>query len=262
MTRCQIPLGPRALIDGMTYTEAVYFLCQKILESFHNDSNIHANYDQIISDSIEVEGLRQRVHPNFRTKEGCKTVTDRLHHYAIRLHTSFVISVLCRPSLRRGVTAGIDQAQKAILFKKCKETLTETVRMYLKMHSLSIIPTRSWAFTHHGLSSAVLLGILGETRTDPEVRQLQGDLISALSVTAAKEQPSDVPKSDKDIELSGHLSRALAALKDIYDHGWVVETKQASGSEVPVMPEHESQFDQHQSAALAMASLQNGMVPP
>ena len=262
MTRCQIPLGPRALIDGMTYTEIMYYLCQKILESFNNDSNIHANYDQIISDSIEVEGLRQRVHPNFRTKDGCKSVTDRLHHYAIRLHTSFVISVLCRPSLRRGVTTGIDQSQKAILFEKCKESLTETVRMYLKMHSLNIIPTRSWAFTYHGLSSAVLLGIIGETKTDPEVRQLQGDLISALSVTAAKEQHSAVPKSDKDIELSGPLSRALAALQNIYDHGWVVETKQAGGTEIPVMPEQESQFDQHQSAALAMASLQNGMVPP
>lgn len=262
MTRCQIPLGPRALVDGMTYTEVMYFLCQKILESFNNDSNTHGDYDQIMADSMEVEGLRQRVHPNFRTKEGCKSVTDRLHHYAIRLHTSFVISVLCRPSLRRGVTVGIDQAQKAILFKKCKETLTETVRMYLKMHSLSIIPTRSWAFTYHGLSSAVLLGILGETKTDLEVRQLQGDLISALSVTAAKEQPSAMPKSDKDIELSGHLSRALAALKNIYDHGWVVDTRQTSGSEAPIMPDQESQFDQHQSAALAMASLQNGMAPP
>jgi hypothetical protein len=246
----------------MTYTEVMYILCQKILESFNNDSNTHANYDQIISDSIEVEGLRQRVHPNFRTKEGCKSVTDRLHHYAIRLHTAFVISVLCRPSLRRGATIGIDAAQKDILFKKCKETLTETVRMYLKMHSLSIIPTRSWAFTYHGLSSAVLLGILGETKTDLEVRQLQGDLISALSATAAKEQPSTVPKSDKDIELSGPLSRALAALRNIYDHGWVVETKPAAAGEFPLVPEPESQFDPHQSAALTMASLQNGMAPP
>jgi hypothetical protein len=133
--------------------------------------------------------------------------------------------------------------------------------MYLKMHSLSIIPTRSWAFTYHGLSSAVLLGILGETKTDLEVRQLQGDLISALSATTAKEQPSVVPRSDKDIELSGPLSRALAALKNIYDHGWVVDTKHMSGTEFPNMSEHESEFDQHQNAALAMASLQNGMVP-
>lgn len=262
MTRCQIPLRPRAIVDGLSYTEAMYFLCQKILQSFNNDSNVDSDYNQIISDSAEVESLRQRVLPSIRTKEGCKTVTDRLHYYAIRLHTSFVISVLCRPSLRRGANIGIDEAQKAILFAKCKESLTETVRMYLKMHSLSIIPTRSWAFTYHGLSSAVLLGILGETKTDPEVRQLQGDLISALSATAAKEQPSNAGGSDKDIELSGPLSRALTALKNIYDHGWVVETKPASGSEIPSLQDQESTFEQHHNAAIAMASLQNGIPPP
>ena len=97
--------------------------------------------------------------------------------------------------------------------------------MFLAMHQLSVIPTRSWAFTYHGLSSAVLLGIIGETKADPEVRQLQGDLISALSATAAKEQTSPQPhihKTDLDIELSGPLHRALTALKNIYDHGSVI----------------------------------------
>jgi hypothetical protein len=97
--------------------------------------------------------------------------------------------------------------------------------MFLAMHQLSVIPTRSWAFTYHGLSSAVLLGLLPESKTDPEIRQLQGDLISALSATAAKDRTSPVPhvqKTDKDIELSGPLSRALAALKNIYDHGSIM----------------------------------------
>ncbi len=156
----------------------------------------------------------------------------------------------------------MDFSQKAILAEKCKQNLTETVRLYLKMHSLSVIPTRSWAFTYHGLSSAVLLGILGETKTDPEVRQLQGNLISALSVTAAKEQPSNLPKSDKDIELSGPLSRALAALKNIYDHGWVVETRSGLTPEAELLKNGHNQFEQQHNAALAMASMQNGMMPP
>jgi hypothetical protein len=159
---------------------------------------------------------------------------------------------------------GMDLSQKAVLAEKCKQNLTETVRMYLKMHSLSVIPTRSWAFTYHGLSSAVLLGILGETKTDPEVRQLQGNLISALSVTAAKEHTPNLAKTDKDIELSGPLSRALAALKNIYDHGWVVETKTTNTAPPDtqmMLNQDQSQFEQ-QNAAIAMASMQNGMMPP
>jgi hypothetical protein len=262
MTRCQLPLAPTALTEGFSYTEAMYQLCQKVLQSVNNDSNSQTEFNQILSDCIDVENIRQQVRPSLRLKEEWKTVQDRLQYYAIRLHTAFVVSVLCRPSLRRGESIGLDLSQKQVLAEKCKQNLTETVRMYLKMHSLSIIPTRSWAFTYHGLSSAVLLGILGETKTDPEVRQLQGNLISALSVTAAKEQNSN-PKSDKDIELSGPLSRALAALKNIYDHGWVVETRSNAFPEGQLLlpNQDQTQFEQ-QNAAIAMASMQNGMMPP
>ena len=240
----------------------MYHLCQKILQSVNNDTNSQPDFNQIIADSLEVENIRQQVKPTIRLKDACKVVQDKLQHYALRLHTSFVISVLCRPALRRGESVGMDHEQKKLLAEKCKQNLTETVRMYLKMHSLSVIPTRSWAFTYHGLSSAVLLGILGETKTDPEVRQLQGNLISALSATAAKEQTSTHPKSDKDIELSGPLSRALVALKNIYDHGWVIETKGMTAPEAQMMQEQDqTQFEQ-QNAAIAMASMQNGMVPP
>lgn len=265
MTRCQLPISPTAAIDGFSYTEAMYHLCQKILQSVNNDSNSEPNFNQIMADSLEVESIRQRVSQRLRTKEACKTVQDWLQHYGIRLHTSFVVSVLCRPALRRGQTKGMDLSQKALLAEKCKQNLTETVRMYLKMHSLSVIPTRSWAFTFHGLSSAVLLGILGETNTDPEVRQLQGELISALSVSAAKEQSAPhPPHSNKDIELSGPLSRALVALKNIYDHGWVIEGgKPADMPEAQMIPNQDHfQFEQQQNAAIAMASMQNGMVPP
>jgi hypothetical protein len=162
--------------------------------------------------------------------------------------------------------------------------------MFLAMHQLSVIPTRSWAFTYHGLSSAVLLGLLGETKADPEVRQLQGDLISALSATAAKEQTSPQPhiqKSDHDIELSGPLSRALTALKNIYDHGSVLRpgvkregsiSGPGSGTRTPLQfanlsalsngvshgqngqnnqaQNSQQGLDPHQNAALAMAELQ------
>jgi hypothetical protein len=260
MTRCQLPLGPRALTEGFSYTEVMYHLCAKILESVNNDSATQPSFSQIMEDSAYVENLRHQVSPSFREKDSCKTVQDRLHHYAVHLHSSFVISVLCRPSLRRGDNIGMTPDEKAVMAARCKASLAETVRMYLKMHSLSVIPTRSWAFTYHGLSSAVLLGILGETKTDPEVRQLQGDLISALSATAGKEhQTAFSVKTDKDIELSGPLSRALTALKNIYDHGWVVETKAPNS---PTQYGQDQGTFEQQNAAIAMASMQNGMIPP
>lgn len=222
---CPIPLSPTASTEGLTYLEAMYHLCEIINRRLNPDAIAEASYMEILNNCQATERLRERVIPQIRNKEACKSAVDRLQHFAIRLHTCFVVSVCCRPALKRGEASNLDPSERKVLAAKCKENLTETVRMFLAMHQLSVIPTRSWAFTYHGLSSAVLLGLLSETKTDPEIRQLQGDLISALSATAAKDRsptPNHIPKTDKDIELSGPLSRALAALKNIYDHGHIM----------------------------------------
>lgn len=292
---CPIPLSARVETDGLTYLEAMYHLCELINRRLNPDAIAEASYMQILDTCRATETLRDRVVHQIRSKEACKTAIDRLQHFAIRLHTCFVVSVCCRPALKRSEATNLSSSERKVLAAKCKENLTETVRMFLAMHQLSVIPTRSWAFTYHGLSSAVLLGLLPEAKTDAEIRQLQGDLISALSATAAKDQTSPVPhiqKTDKDIELSGPLSRALAALKNIYDHGHVMgnalkrENGTRSGTRTPLAIGQLAQasagttdagdstqrllapftpqgqgvqgLDPHQDAALAMAEMQNG----
>jgi hypothetical protein len=278
-------MSPAAHTEGWAYLEAMFNLCQIISQRLNPDAIANATYAQILDNCEAVENIRNKLAIQLRSKDTCKSAMDRLQHFAIRLHTSFIISVCCRPALIRRDSNHLEATQKKFLADRCKANLTETVRMFLAMHQLSVIPTRSWAFTYHGLSSAVLLGILGETKADPEVRQLQGDLISALSATAAKEQTSPQPhirRSDLDVELSGPLSRALEALKNIYDHGSVIgpQVKRegsisgpASGTRTP-LPHMQpaalangtmvgqdprsvpANLDPHQHAALAMTELQ------
>ncbi|KAK4188592.1 protein RDR1 [Podospora australis] len=285
---CPIPMSPTAETEGWAYLEAMYHLCKIISDRLNPDAIANATYAQILDNCNAVEYVRDNCYSQLRSKDACKTELDCLQHFAIRLHTSFVISVCCRPALMRESTQ-LNPEQKTFLADRCKENLTETVRMFLAMHQLSVIPTRSWAFTYHGLSSAVLLGILGDSKLDPEVRQLQGDLISALSATAAKEETSPQPhiqRSDHDIELSGPLSRALTALKNIYAHGSVIGPAglkdgnlsiPGSGTRTPLHPMQSSglvngtssaqgsqdgssrlqgSLDPHQNAALAMAEMQ------
>ena len=279
---CPIPVSSDAPNGNYTYIETMYHLMEIISRRLNPDEIATSSYAQIVDNCEAVEILRSRSQPQLQHKDNCKTALDRLQHYAIRLHTSFVISVACRSALRRDCE--LDPQQKKTLAERCKTNLTETVRMFLAMHQLSAIPTRSWAFTYHGLSSALLLGILCETKADPEVRQLQGDLIAALSATAAKDASSPEPHvvtTDKDIELSGPLHRALTALKNIYDHGSVVPTNLkkedssagGSGSRTPLHPFGPNHFgptsnaqfrpihqanDPREDAALAMAEMQNG----
>ncbi|KAG6047770.1 hypothetical protein E4U39_000131 [Claviceps sp. Clav50 group G5] len=293
---CEIPISQDAAPAGgqYTYLEMMYHLIEIISRRLNPDATAMSSYTQILDNCAAVEQLRRRSLPHMQDKEQCRTALDRLQYFAIRLHTSFVISVACRPALKR--TSDFDPKQKKELADRCKDNLTETVRMFLAMHQLSVIPTRSWAFTYHGLSSALLLGIMCETKTDPEIRQLQGDLIDALSATAAKKASPPEPHiavSDKDIELSGPLWRALTALKNIYEHGFVIgsvvnhrdgdaSTGGGSGTRTPLpsffMATQQSlgggggisqmqdvvagglppASDAHKDAALAMAELQNG----
>ncbi|KAF4119335.1 Fungal trans [Geosmithia morbida] len=216
---CSIPVQSDGSEKSLSYLETMYHLIGIISRRLNPDTMAAATYAQILEHCEAVEVLRTKARVHMQDKDKCKTALERLQYFAIQLHTSFVISVACRPALRRD--RFFDPVQRRTLAKRCKANLSETVRMFLAMHQLSVIPTRTWAFTYHGLSSALLLGILCETKTDPEVRQLQGDLIAALSATAAKEASPgpDVATTDKDIELSGPLHRALTALKNIYDHG-------------------------------------------
>ncbi|KND86978.1 putative transcriptional regulatory protein [Tolypocladium ophioglossoides CBS 100239] len=278
---CAIPISSDLSTGNYSYLEMMYHLIEIISRRLNPDVTATSSYSQIVDNCEAVEALRSRARAHMMDKEKCKTALDRLQYYDIRLHTSFVISVACRPALKRD--CNFDPQQKKELADRCKDNLTETVRMFLAMHQLSVIPTRSWAFTYHGLSSALLLGILCETKTDPEIRQLQGDLIAALSATAAKEESSPEPHvsiTDKDIELSGPLWRALTALRNIYDHGSVVgsnlrregeSSASGSGSRTPLPPfgsqlsmsnlqlrNAQSGGDPREDAALAMAEMQNG----
>lgn len=283
---CAIPLSPETMGGNYSYLETMYHLMEIISRRLNPDLMANPSYEEIVNNYEAVKALRSRACPHIQDKEKCKTALDRLQYFAIQLHTSFVISVACRPALRKDCE--FDPEQKKSLSNKCKTNLTQTVRMFLAMHQLSVIPTRSWAFTYHGLSSALLLGILYETKIDPEVRQLQGDLIAALSATAAKDVTSPEPhvaRTDKDIELSGPLWRALTALKNIYDHGSIVgsgikrdgeSSNGGSGNLTPLPPfaianqlsqaVTNGQFarvlppssDPREDAALAMAEMQNG----
>ncbi|RDA92027.1 hypothetical protein CP533_0994 [Ophiocordyceps camponoti-saundersi (nom. inval.)] len=257
--------------SGLSYLQIMYGVIEIISCRLKPGLSTDPPFAEIMSNCEAVENLRQLALPHLKDRAMCKTVLESLQCYAIRLHTCFLISVACRPALRRDC-GGLDSQQRTEVGIKCKENLIETVKMFLAMNQLSCLPTRSWAFTYHALSSALLLSFLCDA-SDIETRHLQAELIYALSATAANEKGSPGPhpsKSNKDIELSGPLWRALTALKSIYDHGSGLNKESDSPAgpsaiQLAVTPAHTAQPLGHQpgdssreDAAMAMAEMQNG----
>ncbi|KAF7919714.1 uncharacterized protein EAE97_011632 [Botrytis byssoidea] len=67
---------------------------------------------------------------------------------------------------------------------------------------MSVVTSRSWSIMHNGLSSALLLGLLGGTARDTEVRDLQGKILE--SYCCAQEVYTDYESNT--LHTGGHLT--------------------------------------------------------
>ncbi|RDW85883.1 hypothetical protein BP5796_04208 [Coleophoma crateriformis] len=195
--------------ENFSYKDAMDTLCDIIIRS-NSIGTRHATPDfgSIQATVARIEHIRLKnighpMHSNIRQR--CETC-------ALDLHISFIIAWLCRPSLRGRHNLQSKTDVQVQLMEKCIENLLRSVRAFVQLHSLSIVASRSWAVIHNGLSSALLLGLLGETATNGEVRDLLGEILDILS-RDPEEQGRQGQDLDLDFELSAPHTRAVTALR-------------------------------------------------
>lgn len=82
-------------------------------------------------------------------------------------------------------------------------SLADTVEAFLGFQNISKFATQSWAAVHRALSSALLLGIVGESAQSERVRGLISKLTAVMSDLISTVDPS---------ELSVPLVRSVTAL--------------------------------------------------
>ena len=126
---------------------------------------------------------------------------DQLEHWALYLHISYITSELCRPAISPS-TAGFDLSKT--LRKTCIDSLTNTVEAFLGLQNMTPFATRSWASVHRSLSSALLLGIIGEHNRNERARSLLSNLIQVLTEVTSTVDPA---------ELSAPITRSVSALQ-------------------------------------------------
>ncbi|KAI2878153.1 transcriptional regulator family: Fungal Specific TF [Aspergillus niger] len=162
----------------LSFTEAMYFLCQTALNMITTDGPEISENARQLDILATIDSLNQRTQPYLRDRQECKTLQHNLEHLALRMHMSLVISVLTRPALKRTV---MKDASYDILRTRAKLSLIDASRAFLDFQALSVVPLRSWSMVHTVLSSTLLLCIWEETRNDPECRDLQQKVIEVFS---------------------------------------------------------------------------------
>ena len=138
-----------------------------------------------------------------RDSRMCRTFQEQLQHWTLYLHVSYIMSELCRPA----ISPGRHKRELTAAFRgSCIESLANTVEAFLGLQKTTPFAYRSWAAVHRALSSALLLGILGEPARHERARRLLGNLIGIMTGVTSLGDPA---------ELSAPIARSINALRKL-----------------------------------------------
>lgn len=171
--------------------------------------NREIDLERICLSISQIDSITAQSLPHLQTKTACSSMQDRLEHYTIQLHTTFLISVICRPVyLTLGQHDNQEYTKLNELNKRGRLALEDTVRSFLSLDRLTIYAIRTWTTLHEALSSSLLLELLHEPDRQPKLRSMQKEFLEAVIPTLDGEPGNDAG-------LSVPHTRAIAALRKI-----------------------------------------------
>ncbi|KAI3109467.1 transcriptional regulator family: Fungal Specific TF [Penicillium roqueforti] len=203
--------------QDLSFAEVMYFICRIGLDTMRPESLSVAEYELAIEGLRQLDYAHQRGLPHLRSRENCTTLQQHLEHLALRMHTSFCVSVLCRPAMKQSTPQPFLH-HADILRARAKGSLIDASRAFLDFQALSTVPLRTWSMVHTVLSSTLLLCIWEETRNDPECRNLQQKVIDVFSSSNSGTNDDGASSSESDSQwLSARHIRALVTLRSALD---------------------------------------------
>ncbi|KAL1310931.1 hypothetical protein AAFC00_001155 [Neodothiora populina] len=186
------------------YHISMYKVCRVGLEIVRDRTksmNSRELFARITSHRNEIDQTMRETADYLRDSRKCRTVVESLEHWALYLHTSYILSELCRPAISPS-TASYELSKA---FKQtCIDSLVSTVEGFLGLQNVTPYARQSWAAVHRSLSCALLLGIMGEHVHNERARRLLGRFVTIMSDMQTGLDPQ---------ELAAPMERAISALK-------------------------------------------------
>jgi hypothetical protein len=124
--------------------------------------------------------------PYLRDAQSCQTPTEHLERVVLKLHSSYFSSELCRPALKP--MNDVNDSGTAGVRRDCVLNLMMTVEAYIEMHNISSHSARSWIALQRAISSAFLLAVIEEAKSDPTVWNLLHQLEGIIAQRASNER--------------------------------------------------------------------------
>ncbi|KAB8231353.1 Zn(II)2Cys6 transcription factor [Aspergillus alliaceus] len=197
---------------ALSFTDVMHFLCQLGLDIAKVQEPEQWDLTRATELLTALDNVYSRAQPHLLARDHCHCLQHHQEHLALRMHFSFCVSVLCRPTIRSSPSR-LDDPRYTRLRIRAKESLMDASQAFLDFQTLSIVPLRTWSMVHTVLSSALLLCVWQETRNDSECRDLQQRVITVFS-NAEPPRKDTIGLSDHGQWLSARHIRALVALRN------------------------------------------------
>ena len=210
-----------------SYAESMYNiigLTQEIIRDRSLSPGTQMSWNTIQRYTETVASIVNEAKPHLRERSLCVQMTQHLERLALKLHSSYITSELCRPALKEtndnekssqhsfqsptgrrrngsgssghGTGRSPSQHESAFIIaqlrRECVSNLEGTVAAYVELHSLSEFAARSWVGIQRAISAAFLLGTLPEANQEPQVMNLLREFEGCI-----EKRTTDDPTFDK-----------------------------------------------------------------
>lgn len=243
-----IPYGKYSSPGDRSYAESMFAiirLTQEIVRERLLHPRAYMTWETIRKYTDEIANIVALGADHLRDRTKCYRTTQHLERLALKLHSSYITSELCRPALKEpsssstdGANASnltpsqspggrrksshpsnqsphspaVDSATRAQLRRDCVQALEGAVSAYVELHSCSKAAARSWIGIQRAISAAFLLGTLPDTGQDQQRLSLLRELEQVIAQRTTEDptfdlQPQDGPTQRR---LSGNEPPPLA----------------------------------------------------
>ncbi|KAJ5543569.1 hypothetical protein N7535_005993 [Penicillium sp. DV-2018c] len=205
----QIPFDPKSMPGHRSYFETLCRIVSLALEVMR--SRMYPGSSQLRVH--EIREYKQQIHrilgeatPHLRFRDKCHSLAEHIERTELRLHSSYLLSVLCRVSL--DPHAHLDEQRRAMIREDCIGSLITTIGAFVELHEINSHCSRSWISLQRSIASAFLL-----VANDDSLETWQ--LIDRLETVLADHVADPHGNHNNRTDSAKHLSSSLRALREI-----------------------------------------------
>lgn len=206
----EIPFDRKSMPGHRTYFETLCRVVSLALEVLR--SRMHPNTSQ--PRFHEIQEYKHRIHrmlaeatPHLRYREKCTSLAEHIERTELRLHSSYLLSVLCRVSLDSHTH--LDETRRALIREDCISSLIDTVDAFVELHEINSHCSRSWISLQRSIASAFLLVTNDDS---PRTWELIDRLEKVLADHVFADGDAD---HNNRTDSAKHLASSLRALREI-----------------------------------------------